>query len=598
MMRSCAAGWLRLVGLRRGRSATRGCRRVAGIGGIWRRCGRWCHRRDGGCVTPVTLSHECSVLTCGNAVTGVLLQGEKQGVSPRGPALWGGVSHRHIVTEKERVARGDQTGGPPPTERGNTIMASSTTVPMSDDVALEEIAAFEGRLGVEPGRNQLMSEFGWGGSRASRLLRLYRERKQRSGAEAVRLLPELEADRSEAAVQQSGSEAVRSGAVDRSGEQSGEQSGGPVRKADGVDRSASSSGLGRSSEAVQSGGPVQQSGSEAVRSDGAARGEQSTGPDQDAAVGAEAAQAGLVRVEGLVPSLDRREPDPWVEGWTGGPADQSEVDGVVDRSGVVAQASMSGPNTGPVDRAAARTESGGLVRSTARAGVADRSGPESSAGVADRSGGPGGAAGLVDRSGGVVRDEVDQSGPVEAAGEPVRSGLGETGPAAQAQRTGDADPRSGDGPDRKPWGLIIAILAISLSAFTAVWGGWVGLGRMVGFGKVNLLPGFVADGGWATIDLAITLPIGIEAYAASALYVAVAGLVRGGSRWFAGSSAGLSLALGAFGQAAYHVLDAQGRTVAPEWIVVFVSVLPVVVLGMAGVLLHLVLEERKHRRRR
>src|SRR5690554_4971506 len=466
MMRSCAAGWLRLVVLRRGRSATRGCRRVAGIGGIWRRCGRWCHRRDGGCVTPVTLSHECSVLTCSNAVTGVLLQGKKQGVSPRGPALWGGVSHRHIVTEKERVARGDQTGGPPPTERGNTIMAS-TTVPMSDDVALEEIAAFEGRLGVEPGRNQLMSEFGWGGSRASRLLRLYRERKQRSGSEAVRLLPGLEADRSEAVVQQSGAEAVRSGAVDRSGEQSGEQLGGPVRKIDGVDRSASSSGLGRSSEAVQSGGPVQQSGSEAVRSDGAARGEQSTGPDQDAAVGAEAAQAGLVRVEGLVPSLDRREPDPWVEGWTGGPADQSEVDGVVDRSGVVAQASMSGPNTGPVDRAAARTESGGLVRSTARAGVADRSGPESSAGVADRSGGPGGAAGLVDRSGGVVRDEVDQSGPVEAAGEPVRSGLGETGPEVEAKRTGDADPRSDDGPDRKPWGLIIAILAISLSAFTA-----------------------------------------------------------------------------------------------------------------------------------
>src|SRR5690554_2080879 len=492
-------------------------------------------------------------------------------------------------------------------------MASSTTVPMSDDVALEEIAAFEGRLGVEPGRNQLMAEFGWGGSRASRLLRLYRERKQRSGAEAVRLLPGLEADRSEAVVQQSGSEAVRSGAVDRSGEQSGEQSGGPVRKADGVDRSASSSGLGRSSEAVQSGGPVQQSGSEAVRSasssgpvvqsggadqsDGAARGEQSTSPDQDAAVGVEAAQAGLVRVEGLVPSLDRREPDPWVEGWTGGPADQSEVDGVVDRSGVVAQASMSGPNTGPVDRVEARTESGGLVRSTARAGVADRSGPESSAGVADRSG-PGEAAGLVDRSGGMVRDEVDQSGPVEATGEPVRSGLGEASPAVQAQQAGDADPRSGDGPDRKPWGLIIAILAISLSAFTAVWGGWVGLGRMVGFGKVNLLPGFVADGGWATIDLAITLPIGIEAYAASALYVAVAGLVRGGGRWFAGGSAGLSLALGAFGQAAYHVLDAQGRTVAPEWIVVFVSVLPVVVLGMAGVLLHLVLEERKHRRRR
>src|SRR5690554_2739274 len=338
---------------------------------------------------------------------------------------------------------------------------ASTTVPMSDDVALEEIAAFEERLGVEPGRNQLMSEFGWGGSRASRLLRLYRERKQQSGSETVQLLPELEADRSEAAVQQSGSEAVRSGAVDRSGEQSGEQSGGPVRKADGVDRSASSSGpVVRSGGADQSGpvvrsggadqsGPVVRSGG-ADRSDGAARGEQSTSPDQDAAVGAEAAQAGLVRVEGLVPSLDRREPDPWVEGWTGGPADQSEVDGVVDRSGVVAQASMSGPNTGPVDRVEARTESGGLVRSTARAGVADRSGPGASSGVVDRSGGPGEAAGLVDRSGGpgsatglvdrsggVVRDEVDQSGPVEAAGEPVRSGLGEAGPVVEAQRTGD-----------------------------------------------------------------------------------------------------------------------------------------------------------------
>ena len=389
-------------------------------------------------------------------------------------------------------------------------------------------------------------------------------------------------------------------------------------KTEGVDRSASS-GLVRSSEAVQSGGPVQQSGSEAVRSasssgpvvrsggadqsgpvvrsggavrsDGAARGEQSTSPDQDAAVGVEAAQAGLVRVEGLVPSLDRCEPDPWVEGWTGGPADQSEVDGVVDRSGVVAQASMSGPNTGPVDRVEARTESGGLVRSTARAGVADRSGPGSSAGVVDRSG-PGGAAGLVDRSGGW--SETRWTSLVQWRPPVNRSGSQEAGPVVEAQRPRTRGPTT-DRPQAV--GLIIAILAISLSAFTAVWR-MAGLGRMVGFGKVNLLPGFVADGGWATIDLAITLPIGIEAYAASALYVAVAGLVRGGSRWFAGGSAGLSLALGAFGQAAYHVLDAQGRTVAPEWIVVFVSVLPVVVLGMAGVLLHLVLEERKHRRRR
>src|SRR5690606_9256362 len=152
---------------------------------------------------------------------------------------------------------------------------------------------------------------------------------------------------------------------------------------------------------------------------------------------------------------DRCEPDPWVEGWPGGPADQSEVDGVVDRSGVVAQASMSGPNTGPVDRVEARPESGGLVRSTARAGVADRCGPGSAGGVADRSG-PGIGTGLGDRGGGVVRDEVDQSGRREAAGEPVGSGWGDPGPAARAQEAGHADLRPGDGPDRKPWGLIIA----------------------------------------------------------------------------------------------------------------------------------------------
>src|SRR5690606_18089799 len=145
---------------------------------------------------------------------------------------------------------------------------------------------------------------------------------------------------------------------------------------------------------------------------------------------------------------------------------------------------------------------------------------------------------------------------------------------------------------------IIAILAISMSAFTAVWGGWVGLGRMGGFGKVNLLPGFVADGGWATIDLASTLPIGIEAYAASAPYVAVAGLGRGGSRWWAGTSAGPALGLRAVGQVPYHVLDAQGVTVARDWIVVFDSMWTVVVVGMAGVLLRLVLGERQHVLRR
>ncbi|WP_435112378.1 hypothetical protein [Nocardiopsis synnemataformans] len=190
---------------------------------------------------------------------------------------------------------------------------------------------------------------------------------------------------------------------------------------------------------------------------------------------------------------------------------------------------------------------------------------------------------------------VSQSGPaVEPA--PVRQSTVDRdtdqsdGPAVR-EEANQSGGRSA-GPDRPPYGLIVATLAISLSAFTAVWGGWVGLGRMVGFGPVNLLPG-IGDG--LIVDLAITLPIGIEAYAAAALWVAVGGLVHGKGRWFAGVSAATALGLGAFGQAVYHLLEAQGKHTAPDWVVVFVSVLPVVVLGAAGVLLHLVMEGRKHR---
>lgn len=196
--------------------------------------------------------------------------------------------------------------------------------------------------------------------------------------------------------------------------------------------------------------------------------------------------------------------------------------------------------------------------------------------VPDQSPGPRTAA--ADRAPGVGRT----GGPQQTA--PVWTPIEGTGPVEQsAGRPGRVD-------RGQPWGLIAATLAISLSAFVAVWGGWVGLGELAGFGTVNLLPGF---GGGLHVNLAITLPIGIEAYAAAALYVAVAGLVAGRARWFAATSAGVALLLGAFGQAAYHLLEARGVEVAPDGIVVFVSVLPVFVLGAAGVLLHLVLEARK-----
>ncbi|WP_146159635.1 hypothetical protein [Allonocardiopsis opalescens] len=90
------------------------------------------------------------------------------------------------------------------------------------------------------------------------------------------------------------------------------------------------------------------------------------------------------------------------------------------------------------------------------------------------------------------------------------------------------------------------------------------------------------------MDLSITLPLGIEAYAGIALYVAVSGIVTGGARFFAWCSAIGSLVIGAVGQAAYHLLSLESQpTSAPTPVVIFVSVLPVLVLGLASVLLHL-----------
>lgn len=133
---------------------------------------------------------------------------------------------------------------------------------------------------------------------------------------------------------------------------------------------------------------------------------------------------------------------------------------------------------------------------------------------------------------------------------------------------------------KKSWLLV----PIAFSAFVATWGGWVSLAKMTGFGKVNLLPGLVKDASWSTIDLSISLPLGVEAYAALALAVAFDRGARQGARWFAGVSAALSLTLAAIGQATVHNLEAAHRTVAPSSVTSFVSVLPVAVLGMASAL--------------
>jgi hypothetical protein len=129
---------------------------------------------------------------------------------------------------------------------------------------------------------------------------------------------------------------------------------------------------------------------------------------------------------------------------------------------------------------------------------------------------------------------------------------------------------------------------LMLPASVAIWSGWVGLGQMAGFGPVRLLPG-IAD--QVVINSAITLPIGMETYAAYALYVWLSGKACGKARRMARNSAIAALLVGAVGQVAYHVMAAAGVGVAPWWITAGVACLPVAVLGMGAALAHMVRAE-------
>jgi hypothetical protein len=128
------------------------------------------------------------------------------------------------------------------------------------------------------------------------------------------------------------------------------------------------------------------------------------------------------------------------------------------------------------------------------------------------------------------------------------------------------------------------VLLLALPAFVAIWSGWVSLGELAGFGIVHPLPG-ITDA-W-TINTAITLPIGVETYAAYALWVWLSGRAPHTAHEFAKWSAIGSLAFGAAGQVAYHLMAAAGMTVAPWQITAAVACLPVAVLGMGAALAHL-----------
>ena len=95
------------------------------------------------------------------------------------------------------------------------------------------------------------------------------------------------------------------------------------------------------------------------------------------------------------------------------------------------------------------------------------------------------------------------------------------------------------------------------------------------------------------LDTSITLPVGVEAYAAYALRAWLAGehAVSPRTRRFAKWSALLSLALGMAGQVTYHLLAGAGVTRAPWAITTIVSCLPVLVLAMGTTLAHLLRDD-------
>jgi hypothetical protein len=131
------------------------------------------------------------------------------------------------------------------------------------------------------------------------------------------------------------------------------------------------------------------------------------------------------------------------------------------------------------------------------------------------------------------------------------------------------------------------LLLIAAPAAVAIWSGWVGLGELCGFGPVRLLPGISG----LTINTAITLPIGVEAYAAYALGAWMSPASPPQARRFARWSALGALAYGMAGQIIYHLLAAAHATAAPWPVVVVVSCMPVAVLGLAAALTHLLRQD-------
>jgi hypothetical protein len=191
------------------------------------------------------------------------------------------------------------------------------------------------------------------------------------------------------------------------------------------------------------------------------------------------------------------------------------------------------------------------------------------------------AAPRLVRTGPVPGPQAGTEGPQDAESGQVLAGAGQLGPAAGGVTVSESGAR-----DRgvvRSWPLLL----LAVPAAVAVRSGWVGIGELTGFGQVHPLPGI-----WSSlhIDSAVTLPVGVEAYAAYALHAWLAGGARLAQRTrrFAKWSTIGSLLLGMAGQVAYHLLTQAGATRAPWGVTTAVACLPVLMLGMAAGLAHMI----------
>ena len=162
------------------------------------------------------------------------------------------------------------------------------------------------------------------------------------------------------------------------------------------------------------------------------------------------------------------------------------------------------------------------------------------------------------------------------------------------RRTG----RRGPVPGLRPAGPDRPVLAVAGPGRPGRGRGVVRLGRHRAKDRVR--PGLPAAGHLALVhlDTAITLPVGVEAYAAYALraWLAREQAISGRTRRFAKWSAIFSFALGMAGQVAYHLMAQAGMARAPWAITTVVSCLPVLVLGMGTALAHMLRADAEARR--